>query len=406
MGFQQMLFAQERCGSTIYQKKNAGIQREAEPLMQIESGKAPLNGIVVQEENTPLPTRKIIIPVVVHILYRSDNENISTDQVLSQLESMNADFNQTNADLKTVPAVFANRVGNAQIRFELAKVDPDGRATNGIVRKKTNVQLWTDNDKIKYSGHDGSTGWDSRHYLNIWVGSLVNGLLGYASFPGGDVEKDGIVIRYDIFGTRGRLAAHYNKGRTLTHEVGHWLNLKHIWGDLSCGDDGIEDTPRQRSYNQGCPSFPRVNAGCDNGPSGDMFMNFMDFTDDACMNMFTTGQTELMRAEFSINGRRMSLLDSKGLGEPWNMSAASVENLTESANIKVYPNPAISSIQISSSLAFPLTGKRYTIINPSGKVLMTGQMLQQNQIINIQHLSSGLYFICIDGQVQKWIKSK
>jgi hypothetical protein len=401
-----MSFAQERCGSSAYQEKVQLTYPGSKFLQPPDGTRVTIMVNTEQPATTPIPAERIVIPVVVHVLYRTDNENITNDQILSQLESLNADFNLLNADFKNTPSVFASRAGNANIRFELATVDPDGRSTNGIVRKKTGIQLWTDNDKIKYSGHGGSTAWDSNQYLNIWVGNLVSGLLGYATFPGGEMEKDGIVMRTDVFGTRGRLTAPFNKGRTLTHEIGHWLNLKHLWGDISCGDDGVDDTPRQRSSTKGCPLFPRLNNGCNNGTEGDMFMNFMDFTDDVCMSMFTYGQVKMMRAEFTATGYRKSMLTSKGLEAPWNHSVVSVESPGEIKNIQVYPNPATNSIQINAGAEFSLAGKTYSIFNPSGQVFMSGRLLHQNQTINIQKLPPGLYFIQIEHQVIKWIKSR
>jgi len=404
--FQHTVFAQERCGSAAYQKK-VQLNYTGTKSLQIPDGtKITIQQNTEQPISAPVPTERIVIPVVVHILYRTDNENISNDQILSQLEALNADFNQANADFKNAPAVFASKAGNANIRFELATVDPEGRSTTGIIRKKTGVQFWTDNDKIKYNGHTGSSAWDTKQYLNIWVGGLVNGLLGYATFPGGDAEKDGIVLRTDVFGTRGKLTAPFNKGRTLTHEVGHWLNLKHIWGDYSCGDDGVDDTPRQRSSNNGCPSFPRVNAGCDNGTTGDMFMNFMDFTDDACMNMFTSGQVMLMRKEFAATGNRNSFLATKGLHTPWNLSVVAAEVSAGTTSIQVYPNPASNTIQVKSVAEFPLTGKSFSIFSPAGQIFVTGKINQQNQMISIQSIPAGMYFIRIEDQVQKFIKSR
>ncbi len=128
----------------------------------------------------------------------------------------------------------------------------------------------------------------SSSYLNIWVGNLGGGLLGYAQFPGGAAATDGVVLLNGTVGGPGALgtAAPYNRGRTATHEIGHWLNLRHIWGDSNCGNDFVADTPTQQAaLNFGCPSFPQIS--CSNGPNGEMYMNYMDYTDDACMYMFS-----------------------------------------------------------------------------------------------------------------------
>lgn len=303
----------------------------------IPSGDYDLLQSLQSLETSELP-QVITVPVVVHILWRTPEEDISDGQVLSQLESLNADFNRGNADFASVPAVFAARSAGCGIRFVLATVDPDGRPTNGILRKRTNALLWINDDRIKSSRTGGSDPWDPQSYLNIWVGNLSSSLLGFASFPGAPAAKDGIVIRYNVFGTRGNLSAPWNRGRTLTHETGHWLGLRHLWGDTPCGDDGIDDTPRQKSGNRGTPNFPLLRSDCANGPDGDMFMNFMDLSDDASLLMFTRGQAALMRAQFA--GPRKSFLSSKGASEPWNYTPARMPGL------RFHPNPARTYIDI------------------------------------------------------------
>ncbi|RYF77048.1 MAG: zinc metalloprotease, partial [Cytophagaceae bacterium] len=143
---------------------------------------------------------------------------------------------------------------------------------------------------------------DPAHNLNIWICNIGGGILGYAQFPGGSAATDGVVIGPQYFGNTGYVAAPYDKGRTATHEIGHWLNLRHIWGDASCGNDLVADTPTQQTANYGCPSFPHVT--CGNGANGDMYMNYMDYTNDPCMYMFTNGQTTRSRALFASDGVR------------------------------------------------------------------------------------------------------
>ncbi|HMC96362.1 MAG TPA: fibronectin type III domain-containing protein, partial [Flavobacteriales bacterium] len=139
---------------------------------------------------------------------------------------------------------------------------------------------------------------------------------GYAQFPGGSASTDGVVCLYSSIGgmTNPGTATPYHLGRTMTHEVGHWLNLRHIWGDSNCGNDLVSDTPTQQTSNFSCPSFPHVT--CSNGPNGDMFMNYMDYTDDACMNIFSAGQKARMQALFVTGGARVSLLSSLGCTPP------------------------------------------------------------------------------------------
>lgn len=254
----------------------------------------------------------ITIPVVVHVVYRTTAENISEAQILSQINVLNADFRKLNSDVSLVPSQFAGLAADAQIQFCLASVDPSGNPTTGIIRKSTTRTSFSTNNYVKYSSNGGSNAWPADKYLNIWVCNLSNGVLGYAQFPGGAAATDGVVCTYTAFGTTGTAAAPFNKGRTATHEVGHWLNLRHIWGDATCGNDQVNDTPVHNAANYGCPSFPHYST-CSGAPL-EMTMNYMDYTDDACMYMFSAGQSSRMNALFAPGGARYSLLSSNGCG--------------------------------------------------------------------------------------------
>ncbi|MGI4734354.1 MAG: GEVED domain-containing protein [Janthinobacterium lividum] len=252
----------------------------------------------------------VTIPVVVHVLYNTAGQNISDAQVQSQLDVLNADFHRLNGDLSKVPAAFTSLIGDAGVQFVLAKRDPNGNATTGVVHKSTTATSFDSSDKMKYSSSGGDDAWPAAAYLNLWSCNLGGGLLGYAQFPGGAAATDGVAILYSAFGSGGSAAAPYNLGRTATHEIGHWLNLRHIWGDARCGNDQVGDTPTQQTSNYGCPTFPHVT--CSNGTTGDMFMNYMDYTDDGCMQMFSSGQGDRMDALFATDGSRVSLLSSQG----------------------------------------------------------------------------------------------
>ena len=237
------------------------------------------------------------IPVVVHVVYKTPAQNISDAQIKSQIDVLNADFRKKNSDIGSVPGAFQPMTADARIQFELATSDPTGQATSGILRVKTTKDFFSDDDGVKSSGTGGSDAWPADRYLNVWVCQLGGGLLGYAQFPGGPAATDGVVILHSAFGTQGTAAAPFNLGRTCTHEVGHWLNLRHIWGDdgTGCsGDDFVADTPNQAGPNYGTPTFPSVS--CGNAPDGDMFMNYMDYVDDVAMMMFTAGQVTRMQA--------------------------------------------------------------------------------------------------------------
>ena len=238
------------------------------------------------------------IPVVVHVLHRTAAENISDAQIKSQITVLNKDFRAKNTDITKVPAPFKDQVGDPRIVFHLATQDPQGRPTTGITRTTTNRSSFGPDDSMKQSSEGGVAPWDTQRYLNVWVCTLSGGLLGYAQFPGGPPETDGAVILNTAFGTKGTAAAPFNKGRTATHEIGHYLNLSHIWGEsriTTCTDsDFVTDTPNQFGPNTGKPSFPHVS--CNNSPHGDMFMNYMDYVDDAAMFLFTKGQVARMQA--------------------------------------------------------------------------------------------------------------
>lgn len=239
-------------------------------------------------------TGTLTIPVVVNVLYSNTNENISAAQIQSQIDVMNKDFSATNPDFSSVPSAFAGVKSNLEIQFTLS----------AVVRKSSTKTSWGTRDAMKSSKRGGIDPTSPTTTLNLWVCNIGGGILGYAQFPGGSSATDGVVIGPQYFGNTGYVSAPYDKGRTATHEVGHWLNLRHIWGDANCGDDMVTDTPTQQTSNFGCPAFPHVT--CSNGPNGDMFMNYMDYTDDLCMFMFSAGQKTRTRAIFAVGGARAS----------------------------------------------------------------------------------------------------
>jgi hypothetical protein len=238
----------------------------------------------------------ITIPMVVHVVYNSAAENISVAQIRSQIAVLNRDYRATNPDKSKVPTVFAGLVADARVQFALATRDPKRKKTSGITRTKTSRTSFGDDDSVKSA---------ATRYLNIWVCTLGGGLLGYAQVPGGPAKTDGVVILNTAFGTTGTASAPFDLGRTTTHEVGHWLNLRHIWGDTEdcTGSDLVADTPNAAGPNFGKPKFPHVS--CSNGPSGDMFMNYMDYVDDDTMFLFTTQQVVRMQA--ALDGARSSI---------------------------------------------------------------------------------------------------
>jgi hypothetical protein len=237
----------------------------------------------------------VTIPVVVHVVYNTAVENISDAQIASQLDALNRDYSARNDDKNKVPAVWKGLVTDSRIQFAAASQDPLGKPTDGINRVKTTRTSFGDDDGVKFTASGGADGWPTDRYLNLWVCSLGGGLLGYAQFPGGPPATDGVVILNKAFGSKGSATAPFNLGRTAVHEVGHWLNLRHIWGDTEdcTGTDFVADTPNAQHPNFNKPTFPHIS--CNNGPSGDMFMNYMDYVDDDTMVMLTAGQVARMQ---------------------------------------------------------------------------------------------------------------
>lgn len=281
------------------------------------------------------------IPVVFHVLYNTTAENISDARILEQLNVMNKDFSRTNADAGNTPSAFQGISSATNVQFCLAKRDPSGAATTGIHRVSTTVTSFPSGTSMKFAASGGADAWDRNSYLNFWVCNLGSGLLGFATFPGGTANIDGVVCLYSSVGGPAApgTAVPYHLGRTATHEVGHWLNLYHIWGDdgSSCsGSDQVGDTPNQAGSNFGCPSYPRTDA-CTAALPGVMFMNYMDYTDDGCMNAFSAGQSA--RIDATINGTRASLKTSQGCvpvssgcGVPTNLAALNIQQTSAAIN--------------------------------------------------------------------------
>ncbi len=303
-----------RCGTDYVVQK--ALQNNPDARKNIEELEAFTQQWIAEHANEKSDKALLItIPVVVHIVYNTAAENLSDARIQSQIDVLNQDFRRLNADASNTPSAFQSVAADVEIEFCLANVDPNGQPTTGITRTSTSVTSFDINtDNIKFTSQGGKDAWPSNKYLNIWVGDISGGILGYATPPGTfPANQDGVVINYKYFGTSAYGAqSPYNKGRTATHEVGHWLNLKHIWGDdgTSCsGTDNVSDTPNQAGENYGCPTYPKTDA-CSPSAPGVMFMNYMDYVDDACMNLFTAGQKARMHA--AINGYRSSLFNSNG----------------------------------------------------------------------------------------------
>ncbi len=305
--FSMAIFSQERNCSTM---ENLEYRKQQDPgleqrMAQIE---AFTQTQIQQMANNRIDGSVITLPVVVHVLYRNSTENISVAQIQSQIDVLNEDFRRTNPDADNT----WSQAADTEIEFCLATVDPNGNPTSGITRKSTTRQDWGTTDDMKKASQGGVNPWNTAEYINMWiVPKMTSGgrtILGYAQFPGGSAATDGVVMAYNYFGRVGNVSAPFDGGRTTTHEVGHYLNLRHIWGDANCGNDFVSDTPTHQTSNGGCPTG-RVSCG-----SVDMIQNYMDYTNDSCMNLFTTGQKNRMRAVLNAGGARRSLALSDKCG--------------------------------------------------------------------------------------------
>lgn len=278
-----------------YAKHHADIEQQTAAFVQARQ-EARANGAQMQ----PVV---VTIPVVFHVVYANEQENIPDARLLEQLQILNDDFRRMNADQDNIWP----QAADTDIEFCLATRAPNGAPSDGILRVPTTVNGFGTSDNVKFTNAGGSDAWPADEYMNFWVCNLGGGLLGYAQFPGGNPATDGIVCGYQFTGLNGPGAGAYNLGRTATHEVGHWLNLRHIWGDGGCGaDDFVADTPESDGANYGC-ALGHVSCSTE-----DMVQNYMDYSDDACMNVFSQGQADRMQALFAPGGTRASILSSDG----------------------------------------------------------------------------------------------
>ncbi|MEM6698979.1 MAG: M43 family zinc metalloprotease [Bacteroidota bacterium] len=378
-----------RCGTDEAHFGHSGWQEKKVQIEQV------LQNYLIQ--NKIEQRSKITIPVVVHIVWNQEIENISEDQILSQIAVLNQDFRAMNVENANVPAEFRAIVADTGIEFCLAREDERGRETNGIVRTFTRELGVASNDALIKDGRfGGSDAWDTQRFLNIWVGKRNDGILGEATMPGEAEDwEDGIVIDYRAFGSIGTALENipYNLGRTLTHEVGHYLGLNHPWGsnfdNSSCeGDDGLSDTPIQaETYNQKCPNAPIRTC-----QSSDMYMNFMNYTDDACMSLFTIQQSERMLAV--LNTLRKNLLENN-ICEMVNQ----VDHLLNENIVSIAPNPANDQVQIQlHDFHQALSAELY---NALGQRISTFKIIPRTTyLLDVQAYSSGIYYLRLYNEYQ------
>lgn len=334
-------------------------------------------------ENTPAgkslaATR--VIPVVVHVIYNNETignyPNVDSNQVKSQIAVLNADFAGVGLNANTVPSYFANKVHNTGIQFCLAQKDPQDQPIipYGIDRVSAQAFSWTNPNTPNLNLRDyfnntiiPATIWDPTKYLNIWISDKPPGypLNGFSTYPPasgligvfggtlGTVSNDGVWIYTKAFGNTGCgscLVAPTDKGRTATHEVAHWLGLRHIWGDGNCLSDYCSDTPPSKQAHTGCVTSTQPDlCGVGQAPNGEMVMNFMDRTDDACMYMFTPEQGLRMQTALSQSSLRYQLGTHGKCAEPTGTPAAPYATFS-TGSIQCLQSPFTP---VNNSVGFP-----------------------------------------------------
>ena len=338
------------------------------------------------------------IPVVVHVLYFDSTQNVSDAQIQSQIDVLNEDFGRTNVDKINTPPPFVPAASGTDFRFCLATKDPNGVQTNGIERRQVMNQQFQHGSDMKHYSTGGLDAWDVDRYLNIWVCNLGSQILGYGDLPSSVHSNEyGVVVTYTAFGRNGSAVAPYHLGRTVTHEISHCFNLYHIFSETGncAGSDQVNDTPSQFEATFGCHSFSYADT-CTPSYPGIMFMNYMDYSDDDCMNMFTAGQASRMLA--AMNLYYPTLLSSNG---------CLTDDLVEinDFNFSIYPNPSSGTVNIDLFTELkPLENSRIKITDALGKIVFeSGADISTNHImkINLGHLDNGLYFVTLSNENYK-----
>ena len=334
-----------------------------------------------------------VFQVVVHIVYATEDENISDEIIRSQIDILNRDFNGQTPGQYRIQSDFRSLVSSPGWRFCMATTDPQGNPTNGIVRVPTNEQavahpgsLDRGLRKIKHTALGGSDAWDTDRYINIWVGHTGDDVvIGDATFPGqAKSGEDGVMVDVRVFGGMGFPLGYipYHLGKTLTHELGHFFNLAHLSGNGNCNeDDGVEDTPLQDREYFDCPEGTVSSCG-----SEDMYQNFMSLAYDPCLLFFTKGQTE--RMESSLTQFRSGLM-----GQITACNNSPGDNRPLSGSLKVISSVASGQVLVLLD-DYPENDITYTLFDLSGRELLSGNIREEVFIsLETPHFPSGIYLL-------------
>lgn len=389
----------------IFFTLNAGAQRSCGTVEKLREEKLKDPSLETRLQTTENEIQKwiaahrsgsgraiVTIPVVVHVVHNGEavgtGTNISDAQIYSQLAIMNDMFRLKNADTLPSSHPFGHLQADCGMEFCLAQQDEFGNPTTGIERINGGQADWT-RAQLEATLQP-ATIWNRDLYLNLWTakfGGSNSTLTGYGQMPGaGPASTDGVVISYSGFGNVGNVIPPFQYGKSCAHDIGHWLSLHHIsYGTMYC-EDLVADTPPAQNQNYGCPVFPHNPFnGCGSGADGEMFMNYMDYVDDACMVMFSKGQADRMNAV--LNGVRSSLLTSPGCLTP----ATAVYESKRKNDLLVYPNPSMNGRFRVQSLGFNID--KVDITDVTGRKIKTLNIEQGT--LNLSEMGSGVYFLNI-----------
>ena len=400
---------QKNTEATNSNDQNTEIKRKCGTMEHMEELKAndPSFAIDLQQleeytqnwiKNNPNyePKAVITIPVVVHIVYNTAAQNLSDARVNEQIAALNRDYKGLNTH--SMGAFSTTLKANTELQFCLASKDNNGAATTGIERRSTTTTGFAmTNNPIKHYSTGGLDQWNPQKYMNIWVGNLTGGLCGYAQFPTASLNNTfGVVIHYQYFGVTGA-SYPYNQGGTTTHEIGHCFNLYHVWGDDggACnGTDNCTDTPNQAGENYTCPGTgATVTDGCTAASPGVMYMNFMDYSDDACYANFTPNQKSRIQALFAASGS--NYLAQLGTSAASNCSGVGITEVDLLNEIQVFPNPANDILNIDLT-SFNKEVK-ISIYNSIGSLVKSIDSKTQSNLVEIDlsSFTSGVYYVNI-----------
>ena len=397
-------------GSVLYNQENARTDSNFVKSNSIQARLSKTKVLDLSEE--------YVIPIVFHVLYTNDADRVTAGQLQSQIDALNRDFSgaaQSDKNFNDPDGLHQKLVSDSRIRFCLAAYDPKGRPTSGVEVRQISTSDSLTNSELR-GRHYGLSAWDPKKYLNIWVIPLSDNQAGYAQYPGGKAQTDGIVVNSRMVGEGGTTSPPYHLGKTLTHLAGNYLGLRPLWGNSRCEDDYVADTPIHNAPNVGVPGRGHTSL-CDGYPT-EMTMNFMDNTDDEQQYLFTEGQIKRMRAILSTPSLRGGLLKTQVqcdrailplvptpyLQTPQSKSSISFSETT----VHIWPNPVNDLLSIDINLANNDVDARLVIVNTNGRTMHEFQLSETNLLerktVDVSNWITGIYYLCLSTSDGKIIK--